>query len=43
MLKEQYRNHMVEIHYVGFFLCVNDNKYVDLKCFQTMKMYSLLQ
>lgn len=26
---------------LGFF-CVNDNKYVDLKCLQTIKMYSLL-
>ncbi len=24
------------------FFCVNDNKYVDLKCFQTIKTYSLL-
>jgi hypothetical protein len=42
ILKKQYGNHMVKIQYVWFFFCVNDNKYVDLKCFQTIKTYSLL-
>jgi hypothetical protein len=37
MFKEQFGSHMVEILYVRFFSFVNDNKDVDVKCFQTMK------
>jgi len=28
--------HVIKILYVGFFLCVNHNKNVDVKCLQTL-------
>jgi len=44
MLKEQFGSHMVKNIYVQLLFCVNNNKNVNVKCFENSnpEMYYLL-